>query len=317
MFCKKKSLPETAEETVRGLAERGQDIWDDVVDYVAPRAHDAKDRLIPLAMDAKGRIVPLISETREKVQPAFESALDKAQDAYDLQVRPRLHNLVEDAASNPAISEGVARSHAAWDALKGNIPTSMPVINEEVLIAATPQTSRHPVLKSLGLAAIIAAIGVALKQFFTPKDDGWTPQQPSRAYQPREESVAGKAEDLKEAMVEKVEDLKAAAKEQAEELKAAVEEKVDEVSEKIEELKDEASDELAEAKEALKADNPFRYGEGSFVGDEPPAGYTIKGNERSMKYHTPDSAGYDRTLTDVWFDSPEAAEKAGFTRAQR
>ncbi len=315
MFCKKKkSLPETAEEAVRGLAERGQDIWDDVVDYVGPRAHDAKERLIPLAIDAKGRIVPLINDTREKVQPAFEAALDKAQDAYDVQVRPRLHNLVDDAVSNPTIGEGVKRSHAAWDALTGHVAVQ---VVPELPVAQAKPASKHPVLKSLGLAAVIGAIGFALKQFLTPKDDGWIAQQPSRAYQPREESVAEKAEDLKSAMAEKVEDLKAAAQEKAEDLKAAVDEKVEEVSEKVEELKEEAAAELAEAKAALNSDDPFRYGEGSFVGDEPPAGYAIKGNERSMKYHTPDAAGYDRTLTDVWFSSPEAAEQAGFTRAQR
>ena len=59
------------------------------------------------------------------------------------------------------------------------------------------------------------------------------------------------------------------------------------------------------------------YGEGAYVGDEAPAGYVIKGNERSMKYHLQGSGGYERTITDVWFDSTEAAERAGFVRAQR
>lgn len=59
------------------------------------------------------------------------------------------------------------------------------------------------------------------------------------------------------------------------------------------------------------------YGDDAFVGTEPPAGYTIKGNERSMKYHTPESGGYDRTIADVWFTTEEAAEKAGFSKAQR
>ena len=59
------------------------------------------------------------------------------------------------------------------------------------------------------------------------------------------------------------------------------------------------------------------YGEGSYAGANPPEGYTIKGNERSMKFHTPDGAGYSRTNADVWFVSSEAAEAAGFTRASR
>lgn len=57
------------------------------------------------------------------------------------------------------------------------------------------------------------------------------------------------------------------------------------------------------------------YGEGSFIGAEPPAGFDIKGNEDSMKYHTPESPWYDRTIAEVWFNSAEAAEAAGFVNA--
>ncbi len=31
----------------------------------------------------------------------------------------------------------------------------------------------------------------------------------------------------------------------------------------------------------------------------------------------PGSAGYDRTIADIWFTTEEAAEQAGFTKAQR
>ena len=58
-------------------------------------------------------------------------------------------------------------------------------------------------------------------------------------------------------------------------------------------------------------------GEGVYVGNEPPEGFTIKGNERSMKYHVPESSGYGRTIAEVWFNSEEAAQAAGFIRAQR
>jgi len=59
------------------------------------------------------------------------------------------------------------------------------------------------------------------------------------------------------------------------------------------------------------------YGPGSYVGDEPPEGFNIKGNDRSMKYHVPGSAAYERTIAEVWFDSEDAAQAAGFVRAQR
>ncbi|MDR1712309.1 MAG: hypothetical protein LBR58_10745 [Propionibacteriaceae bacterium] len=58
------------------------------------------------------------------------------------------------------------------------------------------------------------------------------------------------------------------------------------------------------------------YGEGSYVGDEPPEGFTIKGNARSKKYHVPGGSHYDRTTAEVWFNSAEAAEAAGFTAAK-
>jgi len=43
-----------------------------------------------------------------------------------------------------------------------------------------------------------------------------------------------------------------------------------------------------------------------------PEGFPVKGNADSMLYHVPDSAFYERTTAEVWFASPEAAEKAGF-----
>jgi len=65
------------------------------------------------------------------------------------------------------------------------------------------------------------------------------------------------------------------------------------------------------------AEHPERYDlPGVYVGVEPPPGYTIKGNERSMKYHTVDSNSYGRTIAQVWFDSEESAKAAGFSAAQ-
>jgi large subunit ribosomal protein L17 len=49
--------------------------------------------------------------------------------------------------------------------------------------------------------------------------------------------------------------------------------------------------------------------------DEAPEGYPVKGNENSMKYHTPDGQWYSTTTAEVWFKSEEAAQAAGFTKA--
>jgi len=46
-----------------------------------------------------------------------------------------------------------------------------------------------------------------------------------------------------------------------------------------------------------------------------PEGFPIKGNENSKKYHTPDGQWFEQTVAEVWFDTEESAEAAGFTKA--
>ena len=94
---------------------------------------------------------------------------------------------------------------------------------------------------------------------------------------------------------------KAAAKPAKAEAKAAAVE----VEETVETPAVEAEAEAAES----------TYGEGSYVGENPPEGFDIKGNADSMKYHTLQSPWYDRTIAEVWFNSPDAAEAAGFVAA--
>lgn len=75
----------------------------------------------------------------------------------------------------------------------------------------------------------------------------------------------------------------------------------------------------AKAAVAEKAEAPAAelkdHGKDSYRGEEPPAGFEIKGNEDSMKFHTPDSPWYGRTIAEVWFKTEKAAEKAGFVNA--
>ncbi len=49
--------------------------------------------------------------------------------------------------------------------------------------------------------------------------------------------------------------------------------------------------------------------------NEAPEGFEVKGNEDSMKFHVPGSRWYDSTIAEVWFDSAESAEAAGFAPA--
>jgi uncharacterized membrane protein ArfC len=66
-------------------------------------------------------------------------------------------------------------------------------------------------------------------------------------------------------------------------------------------------------------DDEEPYGSGSLRlarGAVVPSGYTIKGNEDSMLYHTPDSPSYKETDAEVWFRDKESAEAAGFKKYQ-
>ena len=62
-----------------------------------------------------------------------------------------------------------------------------------------------------------------------------------------------------------------------------------------------------------------RFGAGSAVplddGSAPSAAFVIKGNADSMLYHRPDSRSYKVTKAEVWFDTAENAEAAGFKLA--
>ncbi len=45
-----------------------------------------------------------------------------------------------------------------------------------------------------------------------------------------------------------------------------------------------------------------------------PEGWTVKGNEDSMLYHSRESSAYDMTVAEVWFRDVPTAEAAGFNR---
>ena len=46
--------------------------------------------------------------------------------------------------------------------------------------------------------------------------------------------------------------------------------------------------------------------------DAQPDGYEIKGNADSMLYHLPGTRFYNQTVAEVWFDTAENAEAAGY-----
>ena len=87
---------------------------------------------------------------------------------------------------------------------------------------------------------------------------------------------------------------------------------------------EEPAAEVAAEEPAPEADRGRRVAEGEFGADsaaplengEAPAGFDIKGNKTSKKFHAPSSPWYDRTNAEVWFRTAEAAEAAGFVNAE-
>lgn len=205
---------------------------------------------------------------------------------------------------------------------------------------------RNRLLTAFGIVAVVGALVVAARQLLMPRDDGWTPREPSNDF---DDDVTT------ESSTDRVEDLTAPATDQAsaggsvhttpastahgEDEDAVVTSEDSHIASgdagtpagsaapaTEPDVESSAAETLDEAENVwtgeggqarASADEPADFGPDSYVGENPPEGFTIKGNLRSMKYHTPDGAGFGRTKADVWFASEEAAEAAGFTKASR
>lgn len=266
--------------------------------------HDAKDRIAPLLDQGKERLGPLATEARvkgttyahqaaEAVAPAVAAARGAAKTRYD-DLLPRLTDALENLANNPNVQEAEYRGLAAVKALKGDLQLSKAdrkrLHNESLAQikalrqtgTGTPKAKKKSKFWSLLLLGALGGLAfVAWKKFFGSQETDWQTHTAS-AYQPSASST-----DTPKASQS--------------------------FGEPVDVPTDQAGPTVASTDTPAKP----KYGDGAYVGAEPPEGYAIKGNERSMKYHTPDTGGYERTIADVWFNSEEAAEAAGFAKAQR
>jgi ElaB/YqjD/DUF883 family membrane-anchored ribosome-binding protein len=295
---------------------KGARIAADTLDKVQPRIEDALDRVSPAVDDVVGRVQPAVDEAFRRVGPAVDAARDKVQ--YDL--LPRFSAALHEAADHPLAKETTSRMLAATAALKGDL--ELP-----------PEKKKAGVGRRIAQVALIGAavagVVVAAKKLFGKSDTGWETHEPSKAYVA--DPVADVVEDVTAAADEAAEVVEEAAETATEATGDAVASAVDAAAEAADQVTDEAVGQPGEAvqdvvegasAEAEAGDDaaPLAvspYGEGSYVGAEPPEGYDIKGNERSKKFHVQGTGGYERTIADVWFNSHEAAERAGFVKAQR
>ena len=203
----------------------------------------------------------------ENAREAISSAAEKAGPLYD-QTRDTILEVLEKAGDGTYADAVRERADELPDSVRRHLPE-----------AARPAKKHHRLLTGLGIIAVIGAVFLVVRQILLPKDDGWTPHEPSGAFGDDDVTT-----DFSDSVAEP----------------------------------ETAVEEAAEAPAEPAGQGTTRdYGPGSYVGANPPEGYTTKGNERSMKYHTPNGAGYSRPNADVWFVSTEAAEAAGFTKALR
>ncbi|WCC80548.1 DUF5324 family protein [Cutibacterium equinum] len=282
--------------------------------------------------------------TQEKVVPALQQAYDTFQN----DVLPGLEERAEKVTSLPAVEEATRRGQAAVSALKGeSLELATKADSDKKSVKKTKRRGKFG--KVLGTLAILGGISaaaiVASRRFMKSSDDGWTAHEPKVTYSwtpgdkdkatedstPKPADKADSSNDSKPvAAPEPKKDKEKKDKDtsvpadpvaaMADEggPAAAAAEKTAETATFVDEgarSQTTTKDGAAKApKEDAKDEEPKAT---SYVGDNPPEGYVIKGNDRSMKYHVPGSGGYDRTIADVWFATEEDAQAAGFTKAQR
>lgn len=277
-------------------------------------ADNTYSKIRPVIKDASIRGARLASDTFEKVHPVLDDAIDRVSPAVDATVK-RVRPAVDDVLDRIPPTLEAARGMVQDDFLPGLSDqlrhlAKQPLARELQIAAASAALAtkldeatgrkKHGFWRTVGklllAGAILGGVVYAVKKLLADPSSGW------ESYTPRDNAYV------------------------ADPVAAEPEPLVDEAAVAADLAADEAETEPtveqeAEATAAGEADaDPFAdspYGEGSYYGDEPPEGFSIKGNDRSKKYHVPGSASYERTSAEVWFASAEAAEAAGFTKAQR
>ncbi|RRD50979.1 hypothetical protein [Arachnia propionica] len=253
---KKSRLTKAAADQAAAAAEAGRHVWDEAVEKAAALFHEAQRKTAPVARKAGKRTAEFASKRLDNWEPRIRGAISKVSPAVE-------------AASDKVTGEILPNLQEALHRAAGHVPVVKEVIKP-------PKRKRGMVKTFFKFALIGTAIAgavAAVRHFLTPKDDGWTAHEPSRAYINNNDTFATAAK---------------------------------------------FNEPVTPAQDAEPAsDKPESFGEGSYVGPNPPADYIIKGNERSKKYHVPGTRGYELTIAEVWFNSEQAAEAAGFTKAQR
>lgn len=317
-------------------------------DKIGPLTEQAADKSKKAIAEAQVKLQPALVNAVDVTQHKVVPAVKQAYETFQKDVLPELEERARGVAGSPAVEEATRRGQAALHALKGQ--TAQMTVKAADAVIASPEVSKstkkaakkakkaaskqlvapkksHKVLKTFLVLGALGAAGIVVaRKFLTSSDDGWTAREPSATYSwtpkaPTEPTAESPAEAETPAGSPVATDGQIPA-----ETTADVAEEMPQASGDVESPEaDSAEDTSGDATMTGEGAPPLPDDEttavspadGSYVGDEPPQGYVIKGNDRSKKFHVPGSAGYDRTIADIWFTTEEAAEQAGFTKAQR
>ena len=300
---------QSAADTVTPYAHQAAEIIEpyahSAAEKVAPYAKGAREYGTNAAHEAADKLAPKIDEARERVSPALEHTRDRVQNDWLPKLADRLSEAAQGAATSATAIEAQKRSRAAAAALRGEL----------ILPEDGPAKKSRWVLK-LGLITALGGLAFFLvKRFLGGKDSDWQTARPSpytstTITEPARSDQNGTTSSGSPTAPGAADSPTPAAS------VVASHDSVFEVAPDAADVSAKPAHAAEETTEHGDAAARESYGEHAFIGAEPPEGFAIKANERSKKFHLPESAGYGRTQTEVWFDTEEAAEAAGFTKAQ-
>lgn len=357
MSCRKKSSRKAAaEKAAATVATSAKEQRAQALEAAAHYLTAAQEKAGPLAAQAAEKLGPLAEQARDagaraqsSLQPALGNAKELAQDkvvpalqhayeGFQKDVLPEIADRAEKVTQHPVTKEATRRGQAAVAALRGNAVEIAHQAKEkgydiaEAAGVEAPERRRKGRLKKFfGITALIGgltAAGVMVgRRFLAKADGGWTAHEPTETYSWTPKSAEARPAAAEDAEKKGADDKDAGSKGAGADVKPGESTGTDKASEPEPDavMTDEGGPVLAEEETTaetstvLSEDAPAatEATAHSYVGDNPPEGFVIKGNDRSKKYHVPGSGGYDRTIADVWFASEKDAEAAGFTKAQR
>jgi hypothetical protein len=266
-------------------------------------ADQTYSRLRPALRDAGIRSARFASDTFERVHPALDEAIDRVYPAVNTtvkRVRPAVDDVLERVPPAvsfarekvqddllPEVADQLRRLAAQPLAHELKVAAASAALAKQLDKASGKKKSGWKTFGKIVLAGVVlGGVVIAVRKLLADPTSGW------ESYSGRDNAYVADpvAEDYDDEL-------------------GVIDDEAEEITEEVPDLEGVAAE--------TDSFDEHPYGEGSYSGDEPPADFLIKGNDRSKKYHVPGSASYERTSAEVWFASEEAAEAAGFTKAQR